>query len=168
MLLCVIVQFVASIGPGVFIIAASYSGCDRMLAVAMFTVAMGFMGTFYCGMKVNGLDLSPNYAGTVMAIVNGLGALSGIITPYLVGALTEDVSSCCSLSRYVLVLCVENLYNFLYPAYFKTVEIGLLDFTRSFHNNDYYLYNIWKWRRAVVERPKFQDTERLRSRNTNE
>nr|CAI5840232.1 unnamed protein product [Callosobruchus analis] len=47
---------------------ASYSGCDRYLTVAMFTIAMGFMGTFYCGMKVNALDLSPNYAGTLMAI----------------------------------------------------------------------------------------------------
>lgn len=58
----------------------------------MFTIAMGLMGSFYCGMKVNALDLSPNYAGTLMALVNGIGATSGIITPYLVGALTEDVS----------------------------------------------------------------------------
>lgn len=73
-----------------------------MLAVGMFTVAMGFMGTFYCGMKVNGLDLTTNYAGTVMAIVNGLGAVSGIITPYIVSALTEDVSflSYCSIKKY--------------------------------------------------------------------
>ncbi|XP_060521750.1 putative inorganic phosphate cotransporter [Cylas formicarius] len=80
----------ASMGPAVFILAASYSGCDRMLAVGMFTIAMGFMGTFYCGMKVNALDLSPNYAGTIMAIVNGIGGLTGIIVPYLVGALTEN------------------------------------------------------------------------------
>lgn len=73
-------------------LAASYAGCDRIVVVAMFTVAMGFMGTFYCGMKVNALDLAPNYAGTLMAIVNGIGAVSGIITPYLIGALTEDVS----------------------------------------------------------------------------
>lgn len=82
---------IASIGPGIFILIASYTGCDRMLAVIMFTIAMGFMGTFYCGMKVNALDLSPNFAGTLMAIVNGIGAISGIFTPYLVGALTEDV-----------------------------------------------------------------------------
>jgi ACS family sodium-dependent inorganic phosphate cotransporter len=50
------------------------------------------MGTFYPGMKVNALDLSPNYAGTLMAIVNGIGALTGIVTPYLVGVLTPDVS----------------------------------------------------------------------------
>ncbi|KAJ8913208.1 hypothetical protein NQ315_016150 [Exocentrus adspersus] len=81
---------IASMGPAVFILAASYSGCDRSLAVAMFTIAMGFMGTFYCGMKVNALDLSPNYAGTIMAIVNGIGGLTGIIVPYLIGALTEN------------------------------------------------------------------------------
>jgi ACS family sodium-dependent inorganic phosphate cotransporter len=78
-------------GPAIFIIAASYSGCDRDLAVGMFTIAMSFMGTFYCGMKVNALDLAPNFAGTLMAIVNGIGAITGIIVPYLVGALTEDV-----------------------------------------------------------------------------
>uniref|UniRef100_A0AAR5QA61 Major facilitator superfamily (MFS) profile domain-containing protein n=2 Tax=Dendroctonus ponderosae TaxID=77166 RepID=A0AAR5QA61_DENPD len=81
---------VASIGPAVFIVIASYAGCDRMLAVWMFTIAMAFMGCYYCGMKVNALDLSPNFAGTLMAIINGLGATSGIVTPYLAGALTED------------------------------------------------------------------------------
>uniref|UniRef100_A0AAR5QB79 Major facilitator superfamily (MFS) profile domain-containing protein n=1 Tax=Dendroctonus ponderosae TaxID=77166 RepID=A0AAR5QB79_DENPD len=80
----------ASMGPAAFILIASYVGCNRMLAVGMFTIGMGFMGTFYCGMKVNALDLSPNYAGTIMAIVNGIGGLTGIIVPYLVGALTEN------------------------------------------------------------------------------
>lgn len=63
-----------------------------MTAVGMFTIAMGLMGTFYCGMKCNGLDLCPNYAGSLMAVVNGVGAISGIITPYLISALTPDVS----------------------------------------------------------------------------
>lgn len=79
-------------GPAIFIIAASYAGCEREVVVTLFTVGMGFMGTFYCGMKVNALDLSPNNAGTLMAIVNGIGAITGIITPYLVGALTGEVS----------------------------------------------------------------------------
>lgn len=44
-------------------------------------------------MKVNPLDLSPNYAGVLMAITNGIGAITGIIAPYLVGVLTPNVSS---------------------------------------------------------------------------
>lgn len=82
----------AAIGPACFIIGASYTGCDRMMVVAMFTIGMGFMGTFYSGLKVNNLDLAPMYAGVLMAITNGVGGFSGIISPYLVGVLTPNVS----------------------------------------------------------------------------
>lgn len=58
--------------------------------MALFTIAMGIMGTFYPGMKVNGLDLSPNYAGTLMALTNGLGAITGIVAPYVVGVMTPE------------------------------------------------------------------------------
>ena len=81
---------IASIGPGVFIIGASYATCDRTLVVIMFTVGTTLMGTFYPGMKVNALDLSPNYSGTLMALVNGIGAFTGIVTPYIVGLLTQN------------------------------------------------------------------------------
>lgn len=82
---------IASVFPAIFIVGASYAGCDRTWVVILFVLAMGTMGTFYPGMKVNGLDLSPNYAGTLMAITNGVGAVTGIIGPYLVGALTPNV-----------------------------------------------------------------------------
>jgi MFS transporter, ACS family, solute carrier family 17 (sodium-dependent inorganic phosphate cotransporter), other len=64
--------------PGAFLVAASYGGCDRVIAVTLFTFAMAFMGAYYSGMKVNALDLSPNFAGTLMGITNGIGALTGI------------------------------------------------------------------------------------------
>lgn len=76
--------------PGAFLVAASFGGCNRALAVTLFTVAMGFMGAYYSGMKVNALDLSPNFAGTLMGITNGIGAITGIVAPYLVGALTPN------------------------------------------------------------------------------
>lgn len=82
----------AAIFPAIFMILASYAGCNRMLVVAWFTLAMGFMGTFYPGMKVNPLDLSPNYAGSLMAVTNGIGALTGIAAPVFVGVLTPNVS----------------------------------------------------------------------------
>ncbi|XP_055847091.1 putative inorganic phosphate cotransporter isoform X2 [Episyrphus balteatus] len=83
---------IAAVGPAIFIVAASYAGCDRLAVVLLFTIAMGLMGTFYAGMKLNPLDLSPNYSGTLMAITNGIGAITGIITPYLVGVLTPNAT----------------------------------------------------------------------------
>lgn len=66
---------VAAIGPAVFIVLASYAGCERALVVTMFTLGMGLMGTFYSGIKANSLDLAPNYAGVVLAIANGSGSI---------------------------------------------------------------------------------------------
>lgn len=71
--------FLASVLPSIFIVAASYAGCNRITVVIFFTIAMGTMGGFYPGMKVNSLDLSPNYAGSLMATTNGIGALTGIL-----------------------------------------------------------------------------------------
>ncbi|XP_053607893.1 putative inorganic phosphate cotransporter [Plodia interpunctella] len=81
---------VSSTLPAVFIILASYSGCDKMVAVGLFIASMAFMGGFYSSVKINALDIAPNYAGTCSALVNGLGAISGVITPYLIGLLTPD------------------------------------------------------------------------------
>lgn len=78
--------------PAVFIILASYSGCNRLEAVALFIASMAFMGGFYSSVKINAMDIAPNYAGTCSAFVNGIAAISGIITPYLIGLLTPDVS----------------------------------------------------------------------------
>lgn len=57
-----------------------------------FIIAMTLMGAYYSGMKINPLDISPNYCGTVTALVNGTAAISAIISPYLIGLLTPNVS----------------------------------------------------------------------------
>ncbi|XP_017132353.1 sialin [Drosophila elegans] len=82
----------AAFGPAIFMVGASYAGCNRLLVVALFTICMGLMGTYYAGMKLTPLDLSPNYAGTLMAITNGIGAITGVISPYLVGVMTPNAT----------------------------------------------------------------------------
>lgn len=87
-------KFFTTIGkvvPGICMMTASYVGCNRIAAVMCFTLMMGSMGTYYAGMKLNPLDLTPNYSGTLMAIVNGIGSITGIVSPLVVGALTPHV-----------------------------------------------------------------------------
>lgn len=73
--------------------AASFAACDRLLAVALFSCGMGFMGTFFAGVKVNNIDISPNYAGAIVALSNSSGAVMGMIGPFVVGALTPNVNA---------------------------------------------------------------------------
>lgn len=108
---------IASIGPGIFIIAASYSGCDKTLVVTMFTIAMTLMGTFYPGMKVNALDLSPNYSGTLMALTNGIGAFTGILTPLVVGELAPDGTRTQWQLVFWIVLVVLAVTNLIFVIY---------------------------------------------------
>lgn len=70
---------IAFVIPGIFLVIASFSGCNKITAVVMFTFSMGFMSAFYSGIKANNLDLSPNFAGAIMALTNGAGAVIGII-----------------------------------------------------------------------------------------
>ncbi|CAB0029541.1 unnamed protein product [Trichogramma brassicae] len=81
---------VAALGPGLFILGAAYTRCDRVAAVIMFTLMVTLLGSGIPSLKVNALDLSPNYAGTVMAVSNGAAACTGILTPYVVGVLTPQ------------------------------------------------------------------------------
>ncbi|KAK6624061.1 hypothetical protein RUM44_010919 [Polyplax serrata] len=78
---------IAHVGPSITLVAAGYSGQDRVLVVTLFALTLGLMGTFYPGMKINALDLSPNFAGTLMAIINGIGGTTGIISPVIVALL---------------------------------------------------------------------------------
>ena len=66
---------------------------NRYVAVAIVTIGMTFMAFYYPGMRINVFDITKNYAGTVVALVNGLGAVSGAISPTLRGYLTPHVSN---------------------------------------------------------------------------
>nr|CAI5821122.1 unnamed protein product [Callosobruchus analis] len=82
----------ATMVPVGFLILAGFLGCNRIGVVICTTAGVACMGPFYAGMKVNVNDITVHYAGTIMAIINGLGSTAGIVGPFLVGYLTEDKS----------------------------------------------------------------------------
>lgn len=93
-----------------------------------------FYITFLSGMKVNPLDLSPNYAGSLMATTNGIGALTGILgyfnnliacnprihqlflicRPYLVGVITGDSTIAQWRIVFWIAFVVFNVTNIVY------------------------------------------------------
>ncbi|XP_058791427.1 putative inorganic phosphate cotransporter [Phymastichus coffea] len=82
--------FVASIGPAIFLVMAMYVGCNVAWAIALIAIGLTFAGSSHPGSKVNVLDLSPNYSGTLLGISNGIGAFMGILAPYAVGVLAPN------------------------------------------------------------------------------
>lgn len=78
--------------PAVFLIGASYAGCDEVLAVVFFVIAVGCHGFDSAGITLNLFDLGPNYVASLNGFVNTLSTVVGILTPYIVSILTPKVS----------------------------------------------------------------------------
>ena len=71
-------------------IAQVFFGMDRTFAVVIFTLQLLFNGAVTAGYLGNGLDIAPNFSGTIFGMANTLSSLGGTLSAYMVGALTKD------------------------------------------------------------------------------
>lgn len=81
--------------PSVLLIFTCYVGCREYAVAGLMTACLFFKGVWYTGVKTNCVDISKNYAGTVMALVNGFGCISGFMAPEIVGWFTKNVNEQC-------------------------------------------------------------------------
>jgi cyanate permease len=78
-------------GPCLALIGLNLSSTeDPTAAVALLTIAVGINSAMYVGFNLNHIDLSPNYAGTMMGITNCIANIMSIIAPMLVGMIVTD------------------------------------------------------------------------------
>lgn len=60
------------------------------LAVALLTLSVAMNGASYVGYLINHMDLSPNFAGTLMGITNAVSNVMSILGPLFVGFVVTD------------------------------------------------------------------------------
>lgn len=83
---------VASFTDGLFQLAASYAGCNVKLAGSLFAVSIAAQGLHSSCTFVNPMDLSPNFAATISAMLYGSSSMMGAVAPIIFGALSPNVS----------------------------------------------------------------------------
>jgi hypothetical protein len=89
-----LVYFVAHIGSAVLLIAASYSGCDRVVTVTLLTLSVAINGAIYGGYVVNHVDLARNHAHVLSGITHTVANLTGLGVPLVAGfLLSKDVNN---------------------------------------------------------------------------
>ncbi|XP_036331722.1 putative inorganic phosphate cotransporter isoform X2 [Rhagoletis pomonella] len=77
--------------PMACLIAMSYmTSAERIEAITLLTVGVGFNASAFCGYLVNHMDLSPNFAGPMMSITNGVANLLSVFAPLVVGAIVVN------------------------------------------------------------------------------
>lgn len=85
-------------GPGIALIALGYT-TDATLAIVLLTITVGINSATYLGFQMNHIDLSPNFAGTLMGITNCAANVMSIIAPLVVGFIVTD--EVCSFVTFV-------------------------------------------------------------------
>ena len=63
---------------------------DRTTVLVLLTVAVGVNGASYVGFNINHIDLSPNHAGSMMGITNGIANIFSILGPLVVSFVVTD------------------------------------------------------------------------------
>ncbi|XP_020709772.2 sialin [Athalia rosae] len=76
--------------PGILMIVQAYLGCDRVTSVVIFTTALTINGAVTGGFLGNGLDIAPNFSGTIFGMANTLSSLGGTVSSFMVGTLTFE------------------------------------------------------------------------------
>ncbi|KAG7336475.1 hypothetical protein KOW79_001168 [Hemibagrus wyckioides] len=71
-----------------FLLVVGFSH-SKGVAISFLVLAVGFSGFAISGFNVNHLDIAPRYASILMGISNGVGTLSGMVCPLIVGAMTK-------------------------------------------------------------------------------
>lgn len=82
--------------PGIALIILPFLR-DPVQAIAMLTISVGLNGATYCGYMCNHMDLSPNFAGSLMGLTNSLANIMSILGPITIGAIlsdSEDIEVC--------------------------------------------------------------------------
>lgn len=74
--------------PSILMIIQAYYGCNRAASVAIFTVALTINGGITAGYLGNGLDIAPNFSGTIFGIANTFSSIGGFLSTFMVGNIT--------------------------------------------------------------------------------
>ncbi|XP_076068349.1 putative inorganic phosphate cotransporter [Oratosquilla oratoria] len=112
-------SLIAAYGTILGLIAMCFVDCDRTLAVVALCFAAGLSGAAYSGYLSSHMDLSPNFAGTLMGITNTFASTSGFLVPSVTSVITVQQT----LNAW------RTVFGLSAGIYFVTVTFYIIFFT---------------------------------------
>ncbi|KAJ8668805.1 hypothetical protein QAD02_000064 [Eretmocerus hayati] len=76
--------------PGVLVLLIGYLGCNIVLALVAWSIAVTLITAAYAGAMANIIDIAPNYAGPVLAFAQTIHMTASFLSPIAAGLLIED------------------------------------------------------------------------------
>lgn len=116
-----VTTLVSFAGTSTFLVLMTYAGCNIPLSVTCYAIAVTFIGPFCASHKVNQMDITVNYNGFVMSLINGVGCFTGFSTPLFISLVAKDNT----LWQWQIVgwyICLMTCFAGLYYAFMLEVN----------------------------------------------
>ncbi|XP_015524838.1 putative inorganic phosphate cotransporter isoform X1 [Neodiprion lecontei] len=108
--------------PAIALIALGYvDKSQTVLAVAILVIAVAFNVGTLCGYQVNHMDLSPNFAGTLMGMTNGTANIFAILAPLITGFIVTNPHE---VAQWRTVFFISSGFYFLGNLFFMLFGSG--------------------------------------------
>lgn len=123
---------------GLLLVGLGYVDCTQpAVAIALLVLGVSIAGFQYSGFLVNHVDIAPAFAGILFGISNSIAAVTGFLSPVVVGIITEEVCCVCVCEGFERVVrrlrhvCQKEVFFFLNRPRFSFVEGKKLNFSHS-------------------------------------
>ncbi|XP_003424100.3 putative inorganic phosphate cotransporter isoform X1 [Nasonia vitripennis] len=102
---------VAHWGPALALLALCFVDvANKSVPVTLLIIAVGLNAGAICGFQINHIDLSPNFAGTMMSITNCVASIIAIIAPIICGEIVKEQTN---VEQWHIVFYISALIYFL-------------------------------------------------------
>ncbi|TDG46595.1 hypothetical protein AWZ03_007033 [Drosophila navojoa] len=81
---------ISSVVPALCLCGMCFVRCRHYVAISLMCLGIVGAGGMFCGFLSNHMDISPHFAGTLMALTNTIATIPGIAVPSLVGFITDN------------------------------------------------------------------------------
>ncbi|KAJ8946330.1 hypothetical protein NQ318_004220 [Aromia moschata] len=103
--------------PALLMVVQAVWGISAPLSVSVFTASLFFNGAVTAGYLANGLDIAPNFSGTIFGMANTLSSFGGWLSTKIVAILTKE-NSTFETWRYIFWILV---FTYAFGAVFYLV-----------------------------------------------
>ena len=79
---------ISQVIPAYGLLGLAYVGCNQSMSIFWLCVCVGFNGAVYSGFFGNHMELSPNYAGTLMGFTNMAANITG--DTYIISIMNQN------------------------------------------------------------------------------
>ncbi|XP_032686998.1 sialin-like isoform X1 [Odontomachus brunneus] len=79
--------------PGILVVLIGYLGCNIILVLVIWFIAVTLITAGYAGAMANIVDIAPNFAGPVLAFAQTIHMTASFLSPIAAGLLTQESQS---------------------------------------------------------------------------